>query len=78
MWSGGWSSSKLPNDFVTFSTDDQRTGLVRLHPLQVDMQDHLVPAVTFDEVSGRIVVLVRALDGYSHVGHVFVVDMPRV
>ena len=79
MWSRLWSSSKLPIDFVTFSTDDvQRTGLVRLDTLQVDMQDHLVPAVNFDEVSGRIVVLVRALDGNSYVDHGFVVDMPRM
>ena len=44
--------------------------------MKVDMQDYLVPAVNFDEVSGRIVVLVRVRDGNSHVNHVFVVDVP--
>ena len=77
MWYRPWSSSKRPNDFVTFSTNDvQRTGLVRVGALEVDMQDYLVPAVNFDEVSGRIVVLVRARGGNSHVDHGFVVDMP--
>jgi len=77
MWYRLWDGSKGPNDFVTFSTNDvQRVGLVRLDTLRVDVEDYLVPAVNFDEVSGRIVVLVRARDGNSYVDHGFVVDMP--
>ena len=62
---------------MPFSTDDvQRTGLMRLDISKVGILEHLLPTIAFDEVSGRIVVLARALevDSYTHYG--FVVDMP--
>jgi len=62
---------------VTFSTDDvRRTGLVRLDISGVGMRGHLVPAINFDEVSGRIVVLARGLRGNLYVDYGFVVDVP--
>lgn len=61
---------------MTFSTDDVRhTGLVRLNISTLGEWGHLVPAVSFDEVSGRIIVLARTLDGRLHVDRAFVVDM---
>ena len=41
----------------------------------MEMREHLVPAVNFDEVSGRIIVLVRTLEGDSYMDRGFVVDM---
>jgi len=43
---------------------------------KVGMRGHLVPVANFDEVSGRIVVLARALDRQSHMEYGFVIDMP--
>ena len=63
-------------DFAPFSTYDvRRTGLVRLDISKMEMREHLVPAVNFDEVSGRIIVLVRTLEGDSYTDHGFVIDM---
>lgn len=61
------------HDFRTFSTDDvQRTGLVRF----VGIWEQLVTAVDFDEISGRIVVLAKALDEQSDMNYGIILDMP--
>jgi hypothetical protein len=49
---------------------------VRLDILKEGMREQLVPATDFDEISGRIVVLVRTMDRYLHVDYGFVADMP--
>lgn len=70
-------TTELSHNFMTFSTSDvQRTGLVRLDISKVGMQERLITAVDFDEVSGRIIVLAKALDVPSYMNYGFVVDVP--
>ena len=61
------------HDLMTFSADDvQRTGLVRV----VNTWEQLVTTVDFDEVSGRIVVLTKALDEESDMDYGTILDTP--
>ena len=77
MWFRLENGDMRSHDFMTFSTDDaRRTRLVRLDTSKAGIQEHMVPVVNFDEVSGRIVILARTHDGNFHVDYGFVVDMP--
>lgn len=76
IWFRPGNTTGRAHDFLPFSTDDvQHTGLVRLDISKVGMREHLVPTICFDEISGRIVVLARALEGDSYTDYIFVVDM---